>query len=112
MHSVSLIGASKVKKSLTRWFVRKALPLLQCKENGAFPGYEFGGSIAREIRGGVVNRIRSRDRGMMVWASSSITQLFHKLNKLAASLTGEASITVIIRIHDFWLNLTTSETKK
>lgn len=81
---------SKVKTSLTRWFVRKALPLLQCNENGDFPGYGFGGSIASEIRGGEMNRILSRDRGTMVWASSSITQLFHKL---AASPTSEASIT-------------------
>lgn len=90
MHSVSLVQGSRVEKSLTRWFVRKTLPLLQCKENGDFPGYGFGGSIAREIRGGEVCRILSRDRGTIVWASSSITQLFLKS---AFSQAGEASIT-------------------
>lgn len=45
----------------------------------------------------------------MVWASSSITQLFHKL---AASPTGEAPITVIIRIYDFWLEVMTSQAEK
>lgn len=78
--------------------MRKALPLLQCKENCAFPGYGFGGSIAKETRGGEVYSILSRDRGMMVRVSSSITQLF---DKLAASPTGEASITVVIRMYDF-----------
>lgn len=71
--------------------MRYALPLLECKENCAFPGYGFGGSIAREIRGGEVCSIFSRDRGTMLRASSSITQLFHKL---AASATGESSIPV------------------
>ncbi len=45
----------------------------------------------------------------MVWASSSITQLLHKL---AASPTGEASNIVIIRIYDFWLEEMTSRTEK
>lgn len=89
--------------------MRKALPLLQCKVNCAFPGYGFGGSIAKEIRGGEVYSIFSRDRGTMVCASSSITQLFHKL---AATPTGEAPITVTIRIYDFWLEVMTSQAEK
>lgn len=45
----------------------------------------------------------------MLRASSSITQLFHKL---AASATGEASTTVIILIYDFWLEVMKSQTEK
>lgn len=89
--------------------MRKALPLLQSKENCAFPGYGFGGSIAREIRGGEVYRILSRDRGTMARASSSITQLLHKL---AASPTSEVSVIVIIRIYDFRLEVMTSQTER
>lgn len=52
-----------VYMELTRWFVRKAVPLLQLIASGSFPGYEFDVSSDRVVRGGEVKSIFSRGKG-------------------------------------------------